>query len=327
MVTRDICPSLSKQRRDGGPGFSGTAVATEIWGTGKGASRPRKGWEQGVDGTISVIMPAYRAEPFIAEGARSVLTQTHGDWQLVIISDDGTDYEAFLAEKGLRDPRFRFLSSGAIGGGASRARNVALEVLDTPLAAILDADDRMKPQKLERVMAGFDQCGVVTCALDVMDSTYAHLRTVGEGPDRTLSPAEHKFVSISMDSMIAWDRRRADGRYDLEMTNMTDLEFLMQLYRTVTASFHIGTPVHDYLKVSTSMSNGPGFTEKMVRSKRELLQRIAAGRYPMADASGPAGIARFLEVSLEAEKTYGAALGERPGLLFEDHIEPMLARH
>ena len=46
-----------------------------------------------------------------------------------IVSDDGTDYEAHLAAEGLRDPRLRFLSSGAIGGGASRARNVALDRL------------------------------------------------------------------------------------------------------------------------------------------------------------------------------------------------------
>ena len=72
------------------------------------------------------------------------------------------------------------------------------------------------------------------------------------------------------------------------------------------------------------MSNGPGFSEKMIRSKQVLLQRLSAGHYPMADASGPAGIARFLAISLAAEATYPAALADRPGLLFEDHIEPML---
>lgn len=277
-----------------------------------------------MDGTICVIMPAFRAETYIAEGVRSLFAQTYADWQLMVISDDGTDYEGLLAVAGLRDPRLLFMSSGRIGGGASLARNLALDAVQAPYAAILDADDRMQPSKLERVMAAFDQCAVVTCAIDVLDSRYRRLRTVGEGPDRVLSPAEHKFVSLSMDSMIAWNRRRTDARYDLELTNMTDLEFLMQLYRTAAASFHIGTPVHDYLKVSTSMSNGAGFSEKMIRSKRALLERIAAGRYPMADAAGPAGIARFLDISLRAEQTYPEALSATPGLLFEDHLEPML---
>ena len=273
---------------------------------------------------ISVVMPAFRAERFIAEGVRSLLAQTMPAWQLLIVSDDGTDYEAFLAEMGIRDPRIKLLSSGTVGGGASRARNLALDRVDTPHVAILDADDRFKPDKLARVIAALEHHPIVSSTLDVMDDGYHHLRYVGDGPDRVLSPAGHKFVCLSMDSMLAWDRRRTDARYDLALSNMTDLELLMQLYRTAEQSFHIGTPVHDYLKVSTSMSNGPGFTAGMIRSKRALLDRIAAGRYPMAHPSGPAGIAKFLEISLKAEETYPAALAEQRGLLFEDHIEPML---
>jgi glycosyltransferase involved in cell wall biosynthesis len=277
-----------------------------------------------LDPQITVITPAFRAERFIVQAVRSVLAQTYPDWRMMIVSDDGTDYQALLAAEGLSDPRLGFLSSGTTGGGASRARNLALEETGTPYAAILDADDRFKPQKLERTVGALGQFPIVSSALDVMTDAYLQLRTVGEGPDRALSPAEHKFVSLSMDSMIAWDRRRCDARYDLELTNMTDLEFLMQLYRTAARSFHLGTPLHDYIKVAGSMSNGPGFTQKMIGSKRELLARLNAGRYPMADPAGPAGIARFLEISLKAEETFPAALTANPSLLFEDHLEPML---
>src|SRR5690606_24441566 len=138
---------------------------------------------------------------------------------------------------------------------------------------------------------------IVTSALDVMDERHAHLRFVGDGPDRLLSPAEHKFVSISMDSMILWDRRHCDARYDTELSNMTDLEFLMQLYRTVDRSYHLGTPLHDYVKRAGSMSNGPEVTAGMIRSKRILLERLEQGHYPMTESDGPEGIAAFLSVS------------------------------
>eukprot|EP01035_Chromulina_nebulosa_P035853 gene35854-48216_t len=42
---------------------------------------------------------------------------------------------------------------GAIGGGASRARNVALDRIGAPYAAILDVDDRFKPAKLKEAVA------------------------------------------------------------------------------------------------------------------------------------------------------------------------------
>lgn len=277
-----------------------------------------------LDRTVAIIMPAWQATAFIGAAVRSVLAQSFPDWQLWIVSDDGLDYQAVLAALGLVDPRFRFLSTGIVAGGASRARNMALERIDTPYAAILDADDRFRPRKLERAVAALADHAVVTSALDVMDGRFAHLRYVGAGPDLVLAPAEHKFVNLSMDSMILWDRRRCDARYDTGLTNMTDLEFLMQLYRTADRSFHLGEPLHDYIKLGVSMSNGPGVTERMIRSKKLLLQRLEEGFYPMADSAGPAGLAAFLTISLEAEAAYPAALAARPGLLFEDHLEPML---
>lgn len=276
--------------------------------------------------TVSIIMPAFRAGPFIGAGVRSVLAQTFPDWLLFIVSDDGQDYEALLKTQGIADPRLRFLYSGEIGGGASGARNLALEIIDTPYAAVLDADDRFKPAKLERAVAALAEHAIVTSALDVLDARYGHLRYVGDGPDRVLNPAEHKFVSISMDSMILWDRRRCDGRYDTGLSNMTDLEFLMQLYRTADRSYHLGEPLHDYVKRDTSMSNRPDVTEGMIRSKQILIERLKEGYYPMTESDGPEGIAAFLAVSLEAEAAYPAALAANPGLLFEDHLEPMLAR-
>ena len=274
--------------------------------------------------TVAVITPCYKAERWIGAAVRSVLSQSYPHWEHWIISDDGTDYEPLLAAQNLRDPRLKFVSSGAIGGGASRARNVALDQLTAPYAAILDADDRFKPQKLALAVEALQHHAIVSVALDEFDETEKRLRLVGQGPDLELSPAVYKWTSLSMDSMILWDRRKTDARYDLDLTNMTDLELLLKLYRTVESSWHLGTPLHDYLKLSVSMSNGPGVTEKMIRSKREMLRRLETGFYPMADARGPEGMAAFLKISLEAEETYGDAVAVKPGLLFEDHIEPML---
>ena len=139
-----------------------------------------------------------------------------------------------------------------------------------------------------------------------------------------LTPGGYKFVSLSMDSMIVWDRRRCDARYDLELTNMTDLELLMQFWRTAGSVHHLGDPQHDYIKLSTSMSNGSGVTEKMIASKKTLLHRLETGQYRFATPGAADGLIAFLGLSLAAEAAYPLALEETPGLLFEDHLEPML---
>lgn len=276
-----------------------------------------------MDQIVAVITPAWRAQDTIITTVQSVLAQTHAAWELWLVADDGFDYQAFLAQAGIADPRFRFLTSGGTGRGASNTRNVALEQITAPYAAILDADDRLKPQKLERAVAALAEYGIVTTALDVMTDDFRHLRYVGDGPDRALTPGAHKFVSLSMDSMIVWDTSRADGRYDPTMSNMTDLEFLLQLYRTAPTSLHLGTPLHDYIKRSSSMSNGKNVAAGMIASKTEILRRLQTGYYGLPQSEVD-GVAAFLTISLEAEAKYEAALAARPGLLFEDHIEPML---
>ena len=274
--------------------------------------------------TVAIITPAWNAQATIAETVRSVIAQTHADWQLWLVADDNADYEQFLAQAGISDSRIRYLSSGGTGRGASNTRNVALDAITAPYAGILDADDRLKPQKLEKAVAALQTHAIVTTALDVMTDRFGHLRFVGTGPDREMSPGQHKWVSLSMDSMLVWDRRRADGRYDATMSNMTDLEFLLQLYRTAPRSFHLGTPLHDYVKRESSMSNGKDVAAGMIASKTTIRQRLLDGYYglPNEDVDGLVG---FLDISLKAEARYGAALATRSGLLFEDHLQPMLA--
>jgi glycosyltransferase involved in cell wall biosynthesis len=273
---------------------------------------------------VAVIMPAYRAEDTIGQSVASVLAQSYPHFQLLIVSDDGTDYAQFLAQQGIADPRIVQLSSGMVGGGASAARNIALEASTAPYAAILDADDRFKPEKLALAVAALSDHAIVSTALDVMSDQFVHLRHVAKGPDRLVRAGAHKWLNLSMDSMIVWDRRRTDGRYDTSISNMTDLELLLQLYGAVPQSWHLGTPLHDYVKRSSSMSNGANVAAGMIASKSVILGRVEAGSYGLPEADA-VEVARFLRISLEAEKLYGDALAAKPGLLFEDHLEPMLA--
>ncbi|RUT30340.1 glycosyltransferase family 2 protein [Arsenicitalea aurantiaca] len=277
-----------------------------------------------MDRTVSIVMPAFRAQDGIVGAARSVLGQTHADFELVIVSDDGVDYEAVLGARGIADERIRHVSSGNVGSGASRARNFGLAAMTGRYGAVLDADDRMKPEKLAMGVAALEAHAIVTTALDVVDAEGRHLRFVGAGPDRALRPGTHKFTSLSMDSMVLWDREATDARYDPEMPNLNDLDFLLRLYRAAPASYHLGTPLHEYVKLPVSLSNGPGVEARMIAAKTTLRRRLAEGYYGLP-AEDVEGLDRFLAISLEAEKRFAAALAERPGLLFEDHLEPMLA--
>jgi glycosyltransferase involved in cell wall biosynthesis len=93
---------------------------------------------------VSVVVAAHDEEAFIAEALRSVLAQTHGAIELIVVDDGSTDATAALAaELGarvIRQPR----------RGQSAARNAGLAVANGAFWASFDADDVMPPDRLRR---------------------------------------------------------------------------------------------------------------------------------------------------------------------------------
>lgn len=274
---------------------------------------------------ISIITPAFKAEHTITRAVKSVLLQTHQNWEHIIVADDDVDYAAILAAEGLKDQRQKFFSTGSSGSGSPPARNIGIDVAQNRYAAILDADDLMTPEKLERAVPALKDFGIVSTALNVVGPDLAPLRTVGVGPDCVLSAGTYKFTNISMDSMLIYDRQRADPKFDPDFPRLTDIDFLLKLFEHNTACFHLGTPLHSYVKEPNSISNSPGAGAEIVATKQRLLSLLADGYYPLADPQGIAGMTRFWQESLAAEKAYIDLLAIQPDLLFEDHLEPRLS--
>ncbi|HTL45305.1 MAG TPA: glycosyltransferase family A protein [Vicinamibacterales bacterium] len=104
--------------------------------------------------TISVIMPAYNVEQYLAASVESVLAQTYRDWELVIVDDGSTDRTGrFADEYAARDPRIRVVHQR--NGGLSAARNTAMRYARGEFFALLDSDDLWDPDFLTAQMATF----------------------------------------------------------------------------------------------------------------------------------------------------------------------------
>ena len=98
--------------------------------------------------SISVIIPAYNAERYIAETLESVLAQTLPADEILVVDDGSTDATAGIAES--YAPRVTVFRRP--NGKAAAARNFALKHAKSEWVAFLDADDLWLPEKLARQM-------------------------------------------------------------------------------------------------------------------------------------------------------------------------------
>ena len=99
------------------------------------------------DPLLTVIMPSYNAERFIAESIESVIAQTIEDWELVIVDDASTDATAdVVGDYQRRDERIRLVTQDT-NRGPAHARNIALEQARGELMAFIDSDDIWYPEK------------------------------------------------------------------------------------------------------------------------------------------------------------------------------------
>jgi teichuronic acid biosynthesis glycosyltransferase TuaG len=103
---------------------------------------------------VSVIIPAYNAEAFLARAIRSVEAQTFRDFEIVVVDDGSTDGTADVA-RGFSSVRYVL----GFHGGEAVARNRGLEDARSERVAFVDADDEWLPEKLARQVEFMDKLG------------------------------------------------------------------------------------------------------------------------------------------------------------------------
>lgn len=118
---------------------------------------------------VSVLMPAYNSELYIAEAIQSILNQTYQNIELIIF-DDGSSDKTRQVIQGFTDPRIIKVLSDQ-NYGVVRARNEMIDRTTGKYIALMDADDIADPTRLEKQVSvletgKYDLCGSAQWVLD-----------------------------------------------------------------------------------------------------------------------------------------------------------------
>jgi len=183
---------------------------------------------------VSVLMPVHNAEGFVAQAVESILGQTFGDFEFIIIDDGSTDGSlTVLRHFEGKDSRVRLISRANTGYVV--ALNEMLPMARGEFLARMDADDIAAPQRIElqvKYLAGHPQCVVVGCRSRLIDIDGCVIKVLQQ-------PLTHGAIEAAMLSgasfmnhptvvMRASAVRRADG-YRVAFEPAEDLDLFLRL--------------------------------------------------------------------------------------------------
>ena len=95
-------------------------------------------------GTISVIVPVYKAEAYLSRCVDSILAQTYRDLEIVLVDDGSPDSSGAICDQyAEKDRRVRAIHQP--NKGVSAARNAGLKNATGTWAAFVDSDDQIEP--------------------------------------------------------------------------------------------------------------------------------------------------------------------------------------
>lgn len=220
------------------------------------------------DELVSIVVPVFDAEPFLAQCLDSLVTQDHPAVEIVVVDDGSSDGSATIAA---RYPEVRLLRRPHEGLGATR--NAGIAAATGSLIGFCDADDWWKPHKASVQVAYLAAHPDVDIALCRQDT---YLEPGVEQPDWLIPDQRYGDLDGVSATSGLFRRRVFDQlRYRTDMSTGSDFNLLVQAR---AAGFGIAV-LDESLRVrrihGASMTDreGPAYDAMFDTVRRHLRQR------------------------------------------------------
>jgi glycosyltransferase involved in cell wall biosynthesis len=180
-------------------------------------------------------MSAYNAQTYLRESLDSILAQSLGDWEFIIIDDGSTDSTlSILREYESRDPRFRIITRH--NTGLTVALNEGVAAARGQFIARMDADDISLPQRFEKQhahMLAHPDCVLLGAQIELIDPlglriAFDNRQLTHEEIDADLMKGRGGSV-VHPVCMMRTETVRKIGAYQEKYNNSEDLDLFLRL--------------------------------------------------------------------------------------------------
>lgn len=217
---------------------------------------------------VSVVMPVFNGERFVAEALESLLGQSLRDIEVIAVDDGSTDATgAILAGYAARDARLRVITNPT-NLRQSFSRNAGIAASNSPLVAMMDADDLALPDRLA-VQKGFmdanPQVALSGCFSRRMDENGVQSHRIIRHPTNAEEvKARLLFRScISHRSIIVRREVLEHHRYSQDFPVSQDFDLFSRVTRE-----------HKVANLPRVLMAARTHPEQISRSKRELIKEM-----------------------------------------------------
>jgi succinoglycan biosynthesis protein ExoO len=259
--------------------------------------------------SVSVIIAAYNAAPFISRAIESALAQTLPPLEIIIADDCSTDAtRAVLQAAAQKHPAIRLIHMPR-NAGPSAARNAAIRAAKGQWLAVLDADDAFAPTRLGTLLAFASAAGAdfVADDLALYDAAAGKVTGSGIGDDAVLPEGPvtlHDYLAhnVANGRGLDWGllkpflRRNAllerGIAYDETISHGEDFRLVVDLLLSGANFFLLREPLYLYTQRQGAISQcASGMTRTAIGYHKLKQAALALARDPrIAGAPGLVGL-------------------------------------
>jgi glycosyltransferase involved in cell wall biosynthesis len=183
---------------------------------------------------VSVVIPTYNRAEALSRAIDSVLAQTFGDFEIIVVDDASTDETPAVVEL-YDDDRIDYRRLDR-NHGANVARNKGIEVAEGDLLSFLDSDDELHPEHLERVVDRFlespDRCAGVYTSFERVNDGLIDVSIASDGEITATDVRKENIIGTLSCTTFESEVFEEIGNFDEELPASQDLDFYIRVLKS-----------------------------------------------------------------------------------------------
>ncbi|MVN92786.1 glycosyltransferase family 2 protein [Mucilaginibacter aquatilis] len=182
---------------------------------------------------ISVIIPCYNSAGFLHRAVDSVIAQTYGDWELILVNNNSKDDTQTVIEKYVQQYPDKIIGVNELGPGSAAARNCGLALAKGEWLQFLDADDELKPNRFE-LLVNIDvvhEDDIITTAYNyIEDGVVKNANALHQDEDVWLRLINSQ---LGRTSAVLWKKQAvvAAGGWDNDKTSSQEYNLIFKMLK------------------------------------------------------------------------------------------------